>query len=813
MNVFPRFDNGATIIPCSTSKILLRILTELLGILRANLNNNEPLNVHVVNSVLDLIKKYIEQSSIVQNPVISKSFSNLQSQLSNAKAFSETDELTRPTNYAISNSETNPLQYYIPSVNQPRCKDAFSKLMDTAQNAYSDVYDLNTCDSYRNTYAPLSYYEHSVSFLPNKPIQQMPSENLIQYLQNQQANPGNLGSSVLEHYRPNNNKDLHIEYAHEQQPSVMNNPISNPNAATNQFTFYSSILSQNSMASSNQQNASITPQMPDHDYLQSSPEQVFVQGQTIPNPVRFTPSPYTNQQPTLQKNIFLPNATYSFMSLEKLQYPTIPTQQQQYPDKPMNLAEATDNSKAPTIISPAYGEVPSTVHTNPYPTSKLGNQSPPLQNGILHKLLQAMKLTKVINTPTHIPETNQDRVEFTRSLSNNNVFTSIYPTMPNDIIPGFNNPKPSPNGNLNSPIQYQPAHSNITPQINPVQQFSSISSYDYQTNSLTQQQMPSKLVPNLSNEIINPYKQKTSSETLIPITIQNPTINRPINIPPSSPGPNDFKTLPVVLSAFTQSNINQGYLNQNLPSRLSNQNALPQNQINQHTQSRINNILNQSQREVQNFTVYSKTSNLNQISGVPNLKELNNVPSKTSIIELIYLLHQRVPVNYSYVKYKIPFTSLKNILQQKLAQKTGTQELHKQLALNSEIEVSPELMFGSKEQIAQLVSTNGTFMTAMIVNSTDYSVQGLNTQPEGIPNQTLKILPLQRTRKQMPVDTIDVKNLTKLLSDVQDLNSKIKSGTILERQNSTTRTEMGSKTEPTTYDSTTPIEVQSRRSE
>ncbi|XP_026317455.1 uncharacterized protein LOC113228393 [Hyposmocoma kahamanoa] len=706
----------------------------------------------------------------------------------------------------LSQSQTKPLQYYIPSINQRSCKDAFSKLVNTAQNAYSHVYDMNTCESYRNNYAPMSYYEHSVNFHPIKPILQVPSENLIQYLQNQQANPSNLGPSVLENYRPDNNNGLHVGYAHEQH-FLTNNPISNPTVSTSQFNFYSTILSQNSMASPNQPNASVTPQIPDSDYLEGSPEQVSVQGQTFPNPVRFTLNRYSTQQSDLQKNRLLPNITYNFVPLEKVQYPKI-LSQQQYQEKPMNFAEPTYKYNVPAFISPEYGEASSTIDKNPYPTNKLPNQSPRLQNGVLHKLLQAMKLTKALKTPTHDPKTNQDKAEFTRALLNDNVLANIYPTMPDDIVQRFNNLKPVPNRILNRPIQSQPAYSNITPQINPVQQFASMSSYNYQVNSLAQQKMPYSLMPNLPIGTFNPYIQKTPSESVIPITFQNPTINQPLNTV-SSLSPNNFKTLPVVLPAFTLPKINQGYRNQNLPPGFSNQIALSQNQINQPTQSRINNILNQSQREVRNFTVYGKTSNLNQISGVPNLKELNNVPSKTSIIELIYLLHQKMPINYSYVKYKIPFMSLKNILQQKSAHQSGTQELHKQLALNSEVEVSPELMFGSKEQIAQLVSTNGTFMSATIVNGTDYSVQGLNTQNEGLPLQTLKILPLQHinTRKQMPKDAMNVKDLTKLLSDVQNLNSKINSGSILERQGLKTRSEVGHNTGTTTYTSTTPIEV------
>lgn len=796
----------------------MKILTELLGILKANLNNNEPLNVYVVNSVLDLIKKYIEQSSIVQNPDISKSFSNLHTQLSNAKIFSETDPLIRPTIDRISKLETKPPQYYVPSANQPSCKDAFSKLIDTAQNAYSHVYDLNTCERYSNTYSPMSYYEHSVIFHPNKPILQLPNENVIQYLQNQQIYQGNMVPPVLENYRLNHDNDLHIGYAHEQQPFIMNNPISYPSIGMSQPDFHSSIQSQNLMTSSNQQNGSITPQMPIKDYLQGFPEQVSVQGQTITNPVRFTTSRFSNQHPTLfqsvvvgntpdfQENKVLPNEKYNFVPMERLQYPKLPSQQQ-YLENSMNLPKQTDKYNLPEFVSPAYRQVPSTEYKNSHPTSKLGDQNPPLQNEVLHKLLQAMKLTNILKTPTHSPKTNQNE-EFTRSLPNNKILTNVYPTMPNNMVQGFNNHSPVPNRNLNTPIQYQPVHSNNTLQINPDQKFSSNTSYNYQVNSSAQQQMPYNIESNLPYGNFNPYLQKIPSETVTPITFQNPTINRQLNIPVSSPNPNDLKTLPIVLPAFTQPKMNQGYPNQRLPPGFDNQIALQQNQINQPTQSRINNkILNESQREVQNFTVYGKTPNLNQISGVPNLNELNNVPSKTSIIELIYLLHQKVPINYSYVKYKIPFITLKNILQQKSAQQSDTQELHKQLASNSEIEVSPELMFGSKEQIAQLVSTNGTFMSAMIHNGTDYSVKGLNTQTEGLPNQTLNILPLQRTntRKHMPDDDMNFTHLTKLLTEIQNLNSKIKSDKILEGKDLTTRIEVGSKTKPTTNDSTTLI--------
>lgn len=827
LNVYPRFENGATVINCRTSENLLKILTELLGILKANLNNNEPLNVHVVNSVLDLIKKYIEHSSIVQNPDISKSFSNLQTQLSNAKAFSETGQLIPSTIDTISKFDTKPLQYYIPNANQPSCKDAFSKLIDTVNNAYSHVNDLNTCQSYRNNYAPMSYYEHSFNFLPNKPILQLPNQNLIQYLQNQKVNPGSSVTPALENYRPNNNKNLYLSYAQNQQPFLQqtfltNNPINNPIIDTGKSDLLlSSILSRNTMMSSNQANASITPQMSDNDYLQSSPEQVSVQGQTIPNPARFAISRYSNKHstviqplvlgntPDLQRNKMLPNVTYKFMPLQEMQYPNIPSQQQ-YIQKPMNLVESTDNYNVPSFFSPAYRQMPLTVYKNPYPTSKLENQSPPLQNDVLHKFLQAMKLTKVFKTPTNSPKTNQDNEEYTRTLPNNKALPNVYSTIPNNIVQDINNLRPITNRNLNNPIQYQPAYGNITPQIHSAQQFSSTANYNYQVNSLAQQQIPYNLVPNLPVGNVNPYIQKTPSETAIPIILQNPNINQQLNIPISSPNPNDLKTSPVVLPALTQEKLNQAYFNQYLHPGFGNQIASQQNQINQPTQSRINNnILNQSQREVQNFTVYSKTPNLNQISGVPNLKELNNVPSKTSIIELIYLLHQKVPITYSYVKYKIPFMVLKNILQQKSAQKSDTQELHKQLASNSEIEVSPELMFGSKEQIAQLVSTNGTFMSAIIVNGTDYSVKGLSTRSEGLPNQTLSILPLQRinTRKHMPEDAMIIKDLTKVLSDIQNLNSKIKSGRMLGRENITAQIEVGSKKEPINNDSTTPIEV------
>lgn len=810
MNVLPTFDHGTAVIPCRTSEALLKILTELLDILRTNVNNNEPLNVHVVNSVLDLIRRFIEQSSIVQNPNISKSFSNLQTQLSNAKTFPLTNgQLMHSTLDTISKLGTKPLQYYIPSANLPSCKDAFSKLIDTAQNAYSHVYDLNTCERYKNSFVPMSYYEHSVNFYPNKPILQLPSENVVQYLQSPQANSGNLASSLPENYRPNNNNDLHIGYPQMPNPILTNNPIFNPTVGTSHSDFYPSIPSGNSMTSSNQPNASIIPQMPDN--LQGFPEQISAQGQTIPNPVRFTINRYNNQHPTvlqpfqvenkpdLQKNKVLPNATYHFMSLEKLEYPNIPNQQQ-YLEKPTNVAGPIGKNNIPVVISPSYREVPSMVYRIPHPTSNLGNQSPPLQNDVLHKLLQAMKLTKVLKTPM----TNQGKSELTSNLPNNKELTNIYPTMHHNMVESFNNHIPVPNQNLNSPIKYQVVYNSIIPQINPVEKLSPRATYNYQVNSLTQQQMPYNLVSNLPIGILTPNSQ---INTVIPTTFQNPNVNRPLNIPLSSTNPNDFKTLPVILPPFTQPNPNQEYLNQYLAPGFDNQIALQQNQITQSTQSRINNnILNQSRREVQNFTVYGKTLNLNQVSGVPNPKELNSVPSKTSIIELVYLLHQRMPINYSYVKYKIPYTALKNILEQKSAQNANTQELHKQLASNSEIEVSPELMYGSKEQIAQLVSTNGTFMSVIIHNGTDYTVKGLTTQTEGLPNHTLRILPLEPTitRKYMAEDAMNVKNLTKVLSDIQNLNSNIQSGRILERKVLPTEIEEGSKTEPSTYDSTTP---------
>lgn len=817
MNVFPRFDHGTTVIPCRTSETLLKILTELLGILRTNLNNNEPLNVHIVNGVLDLIKKYIDQSWILQNREFSKSFSNLQTQLSNAKNLPQTSKLMPSMMDTITKSENNPLQYYIPSASLPSCKDAFSKLIYTAQNAYSHVYDLNPCQRSRNTFAPMSYYEHSVNFLPYNPIPQLPNENLVHYLQNSQTNSGNLVSSLPKNYRPNNNNDLNIVYVQGQQPLLTNNPISNPTVGTGQSDFYSNILSENSMSSSNQPNASITPQMPDNDYLQGFPEQNSAQGQSIPNPVRFPISQYNNQHPAifqpleventpeLQKNKVVPTVTHNFMPLEQLQFSKYPTQQQ-YLVKPMHLAEHTGNYNTPVFISPAYKQVSSTEYNISYPTSTLGNQKPRLQNDVLHKLLQAMKLTKVLKTPTK----NEDKVEVIENIPNNTVLPDIYPTVPNNIVEDFNNEKPLPYQNLNSPIQYQPAYKDITPQIKPVQKLSSSASYNYQVNLLAQQPTPYNSVSNTPIEILSTNLQKAPTDTVIPISFQNPNLNRQLNIPVSSLNPNDFETLPVVLPASTQPKTKQEYLNQNLPPGFGNQIDLQQNQINQPTQFRINNnILNQSQREVQNFTVYGKTLNLNQISGVPNLKELNNVPSKTSIIELIYLLYQRLPVNYSYVKYKIPFMALQNILQQKAAQKSDTQELHKQLALNSEIEVSPNLMFGSKEQIAQLVSTNGTFMSAIILNGTDYSIKELTTQNEGLPNPALRILPLKPTitRKSMSEDTMNVKDLTKVLSDIQELNSKIKSGGILEHKVLTTRIAVGSKTEPTTYKSTTPMQV------
>lgn len=692
MNVFPRFDNEATAIPCRTSKAVLKILTDLLGVLTANLNNHS-LNLDVVNRVLDLINKYIEQSSVVQHPGTSKTFSDLQTQLNDA--FSETGQYMRSTIGRSNNLEKKPMEYSIPSASQRSCKDAFKKLVETAENAYSHLSDFNKCESYKHNYAPISFYEHSLNVLPNHPI--IPSE---QYLQNQQTNPGNL-------------------------ISILDNNV-------------------------------------------------------------------------------LPNVTYD-ANLEKLQYSVIPTQQK-YLEKPvsMNFPHYTDYyqaSKEPSFISPGYSQVPPTVYKKPFSTNMLENQSPPLEGNILHKLLQAMKLASAL--PISVPKTNQDKVDSIKTLPNNMVLTSIYPTTPANNQ-GFKIPNAVPTSNLDNPTQYPPAYGKIAPQIDPVQKFSYIPSYDYQVNILAPQQFTDNLVSNLPVGNLKPNIPNDPSDTVIPSAFQNPTINPQFNIP--NPNPNDLKKISLALPAFSKPQINQGHPYQNLAPGFDNQITLQQNQINQPMQSFINNDLNQSRREVRNFTVYGKTPNLNQISSISNLKELNNVPSKTSIIELMYLLQHMVPINVSYVKYKIPYVALKNILQKNSAQSSGAQELHRELALNSEIEVSPGLRFGSKDQIARLVSTNGTFIRAMILNDTDYSVKGLTYQPEGPQNEVLKILPLKRvTRKQMPKENNQNEDLSKLLTDVQNLNSKIELNNILEREDLTTQNEVVPKTEPTNYETTTPV--------
>lgn len=787
MNVFPRYDNEATAIPCRTSKTLLKILTDLLGVLTASLNDHS-LNVEVVNRVLDIINKYIEQSSAIQQPDTSKNFLDLQTQLNNVKTFSETGQLMRSTIDMMDKLKMNPMENYIPNANQQNCKDAFKKLVDTAQNAYNHISDFNNCESNTHSYAPISFYEHSLNVLPNKPIQEIPNEQHAEYLQNPQTNPGNM-ISMLEKYKSDNNKGVKIRY---EQPFLGNNPISNPTGSASQAKIYWNPLTENSMTSFSQPNVSNMYQILKNDYFQRFPDQGS-NNDLIKKPVSSTESRYNHQQPVYQPfadgntpNLKINNGTYD----PSLQYSTNEAQPKYIQKiKSVNFAQQPNYYQVPkesAFISP-------TAYKNAYLTGM--NEVPPIQDDILHKLLQAMKLRNV--SSISVPKTTQV-VDITRNLPNNNVLTNIYPAMPNHVDESLEIPNVGSKVNLNN--QFPTAYSIISPQVYPAEKFSYIPSYEYQVNILDPHQHSGTadiIVPNLPVGISNPNIPKTPTETIIPSIVENPTIN-----------PNILQKLP----AFSQSQIKERYPDQNLTPGIGIHITLPENyKINQPTQSQINNNSNQSQREVTNFTAYGKTPNPNQISGVSNLKELNNVPSKTSIIELMYLLQQTVPIKISYVKYKIPYIVLSNILQQNSAQSQGKQELHRALASKSEIEVSPEVNFGSKDQIAQLLSTNGTFIRATILNDTGYSVKGLPliTPTESPQNEVLEILPLQRgdTRKQNPADDVKMEDLSKILSELQNLNSKLQLNNFVEHEDLTTRTEVGSKTEPTTYGTTTATTV------
>ncbi|XP_039761793.1 probable serine/threonine-protein kinase clkA isoform X3 [Pararge aegeria] len=157
---------------------------------------------------------------------------------------------------------------------------------------------------------------------------------------------------------------------------------------------------------------------------------------------------------------------------------------------------------------------------------------------------------------------------------------------------------------------------------------------------------------------------------------------------------------------------------------------------------------NNGQSMITDNTNYGGMFDLNSLLGVTNLSKLNAIPHKNGVVELTYMLKKPKPVYESqyYVKYRLPYQTflynLQNILAKKPNLRNEPSNPNQDLLVGSNVtDASKDLKGLNYEDILELTATNGTLVTAKILESNDTEA-----------DKTLKLV--QELNSKLPVEKI-----------------------------------------------------------
>ncbi|XP_045781166.1 uncharacterized protein LOC123878123 isoform X2 [Maniola jurtina] len=250
-------------------------------------------------------------------------------------------------------------------------------------------------------------------------------------------------------------------------------------------------------------------------------------------------------------------------------------------------------------------------------------------------------------------------------------------------------------------------------------------------------------IPNFvdNNPLLNiqQYLQHSQSPNIQPSIPQNIFLQKP--------------KLPQQSNSYIAYNQNQ-ILNPpmvGVDNQLLNQNGLGFNQISPYItvyDGKDNNGQNMFTDNTKQGNYGGQSIDFNYLLGVANQGKLNSVPIKNSIVELTYALKRPTPVYESqyYVKYRLPYQTFLSNLQNLLAKKPNLRSEpntpHQELLVGSNVtDASKDLKGLNYEDIVKLTSTNGTLITAKVLENNDTRA-----------DEILKVV--QKLNSKLPVESI-----------------------------------------------------------
>ncbi|CAH2061668.1 unnamed protein product, partial [Iphiclides podalirius] len=199
------------------------------------------------------------------------------------------------------------------------------------------------------------------------------------------------------------------------------------------------------------------------------------------------------------------------------------------------------------------------------------------------------------------------------------------------------------------------------------------------------------------------------------------------------------------LNPYNQySNLN--LLNQR-PNPLNNQNMLYQTSYGKANPYFVNpKLIDNTKHDGQQLYAPYNLPNLQRMVGVSNQAELNSAPDNNGVVELTYMLKQPKPVVYQpvyFVKYRLPYESfvrsLRELLVRKPQLRTDPAKLYQELLAISKIaEISPTLQGLGKQQLMQMVTTNGALVKTKVLKINETA---LDKQLESVQNFNSMLAP------------------------------------------------------------------------